>query len=122
MNTKKAIIKKPNKNNAFDTFKIIIPKDDKYLELSMCTDSREYIDTFVKILENCTEVEDYLDNVKEGISSLLIDLMDFMKNQQTGKIRKDYSVGQLVPHRQNMISRVGILGSIFKFLSLFDQK
>ena len=40
---RKWVINKPSRNNTYDSFKIIIPKEEKYLELASLIDSREYI-------------------------------------------------------------------------------
>ena len=37
------MINKSSKNNTYDSFKIIIPKEEKYMELASLIDSREYI-------------------------------------------------------------------------------
>ena len=104
-----------------DTFKMIIPKEDEYLELSLCIDSREYIDSFSDKLVKSENVINELRTIKEGISKVLLKIMDFIQNKLMGKIRSDYDVGEIVPHRQEMVAKVGILNNIFYLLSLINR-
>lgn len=118
---KKVVITFPSKTNLTDTFKMIIPKEDEYLELSLCIDSREYIDSFSDRLVKSENVINELKTIKEGISKVLLKIMDFIQNKLMGKIRSDYDVGEIVPHRQEMVAKVGILNNIFYLLSLINR-
>ena len=118
---KKSRISQPSKTNLVDTFKMIIPKEDEYLELSLCIDSREYIDSFSDRLVKSENVINELKTIKEGISKVLFKIMDFIQNKLMGKIRSDYDVGEIVPHRQEMVAKVGILNNFFYLLSLINR-
>lgn len=118
---KKVMIGNPSKTNLFDTFKFIIPKEEEYLELSLCIDSREYIESFSERLVKSENVIHELKKIKEGISKVYLKIMEFIQNKLKGKIRADNHVGQIVPHRQDMVAKVGILNSIFHLLSLINR-
>jgi hypothetical protein len=106
----------------FDTFKFIIPKEDEYMELSLCLDSREYIEGFYSKLVDTSNFLKRLLSVKAGLSKVLYKLLDFMLNKLPGKIRSEYSIGQIVPHRQEMIAKVGILGQVINLFGLISEK
>lgn len=108
--------------NVFDTFKFIIPKEDEYMELSLCLDSREYIDGFYSKLIDTNHFSKKLVGVKAGLSKVLYTLLDFMLNKLPGKIRSEYSLGQIVPHRQEMVAKVGILGQVISLFGLINEK
>ena len=62
-----------------------------------------------------------LSHIKDGLSKVFIDIIQFIQNQLKGKIRSDFSIGQVIPHRQDMVVKVGILSQIFKLLSLIAE-
>ena len=115
---RKWIIKNPAEDNTYDCFKIIIPKEEKYLELSFWIDSREYIQLFIQKLETAQNLINILIQIKEGLSKVLIKILQFIQNQLNGKIRSDYAIGQIIPYRQDMISKVGIIHQLIKLLNL----
>ena len=115
---KKCIVSNPAEDNTYDSFKIIIPIEEKYLELSLCIDSREYIQLFIQKLEATSDFLNTLVNIKEGLSKVLIKILQFIQNQLNGKIRSDFAIGQVIPHRQDMISKVGMLFQLMKLLHL----
>ena len=117
----KCITKTPAEDNTYDSFKIIIPIEEKYLELSLCIDSREYIQLFIQKLEATSSFIDVLVHIKEGLSKVLIKILQFIQNQLNGKIRSDFAIGQVIPHRQDMISKVGMLDQLFKILTLIKD-
>lgn len=120
-NKKKVVATHPNNTNTYDAFKIIIPKEEEYLELSLCIDSREYIESFITRLESSSQVMHTLELIKEGISKVFISLLEFMQNKLKGKIRVEYGFGEIVLHRQEMVAKVGILNHIFTLLDLINQ-
>ena len=120
-NIKKLLINKPNRNNTFDSFKFIIPKEDEYMELSLCIDSREYIQSFASKLETSSNILDTLEMLKEGISKVFLKLLEFMQNKLKGKVRPEYKIGEIIPHRQEMIAKVGILKALFELLDLVSH-
>jgi len=107
--------------NIDDTFKFIIPKQEEYMELSLCLDSRDYVDNFYMKISGSSNVIQKLGALKEGLAKVFTQLLDFSQNRMKGKIRVEYSVGEIVPHRQEMISKVGILTQVFKLLRLIDE-
>ena len=115
---KKCIVSKPAEDNTYDSFKILIPKEEKYLEISLCIDSREYIHLFIQKLEATSNFMDVLVHFKEGLSKVLIKILQFIQNQLNGKIRSDFAIGQIIPHRQDMISKVGMLFQLMKLLDI----
>ena len=117
----KCAIKNPAEDNTYDSFKIIIPKEDKYLELSLWIDSREYIQLFIQKLETTQDFSKTIGCIKEGLAKVLIKILHFIQNQLSGKIRSDFAIGQIIPHRQDMISKVGMLNQIFTLLSLIKS-
>lgn len=119
-NIKQLFLTEPFKNNTFDAFKFIIPKEDEYMELSLCIDSREYIQSFALKLERSTNILDTLEVLKEGISKVFLKLLEFMQNKLKGKVRPEYKIGEIIPHRQEMIAKVGILKALFELLDLIS--
>ena len=59
--------------------------------------------------------------VKDMISQDFIKIVEFIQNQLSGKIRHDFTIGQLVPHRQDMVAKVGIIFQIWKLLTLISE-
>ncbi|CAI2387002.1 unnamed protein product [Moneuplotes crassus] len=118
---KKVRLDKQFKVNTFDAFKVIIPKEDEYMELSLCLDSREYVDLFFSKLLKTQDVRDFIYSKKEGYATVFIQLLDFMWNKLKGKTRAEYKIGEIIPHRQEMVSKVGILQKMFDFLEVIDQ-
>ena len=115
---KKCIISQQSKQNMNDSFKVIIPKEEKYLEISIWIDSREYIQLFIDKLEISSDFLNTLTYVKERLSKDFIKILEFIQNQLPGKVRSDFTIGQLVPHRQDMVAKVGIIFQICKLLTL----
>ena len=111
-------IKIPAEDNTYDSFKIIIPVEEKYLELSLWIDSREYIQLFISKLETTQDFMSTLVHIKDGLSKVLLKILQFIQNQLNGKIRSDFAIGQIIPHRQDMISKVGMLFQLMKLLNL----
>ena len=70
-------------------------------------------------------VLDTLEMLKEGISQVLINLLEFMQNKLKGKVRPEFKIGDTIPHRQEMVAKVGILKALFELLELiannFDE-
>ena len=98
--------------------KLLFQKKKKYLELSLWIDSREYIQLFIQKLETAQNLINILIQIKEGLSKVLIKILQFIQNQLNGKIRSDYAIGQIIPYRQDMISKVGIIHQLIKLLNL----
>ena len=116
------MINKSSKNNTYDSFKIIIPKEEKYMELASLIDSREYIQLFSqKLIRSTSNFSTVLVHIKDGLSQVFINIIQFIQNQLKGKIRSDYAIGQTIPHRQDMIVKVGMLSQIFKLLALIAE-
>jgi hypothetical protein len=119
-NKKKIVRSTQSPTNLNDTFKFIIPKEEEYLELSLCIDSRSYIEAFIGKLKKNEDVLEKLNRFKEGLAKVLLKIMDFEQNKLRGKIRVDYGFGEIVPHRREMVAKVGILNYIFQLLSLIE--
>ena len=118
---KRCILGSQSEENVNDSFKIIIPKEEKYLEISIWIDSREYIQLFIDKLELSSDFLLTLVYVKDMISQDFIKIVEFIQNQLSGKIRHDFTIGQLVPHRQDMVAKVGIIFQIWKLLTLISE-
>jgi hypothetical protein len=117
-----AIVGNQYKTNTMDTFKFIFPKEDEYMELSLCIDSREYIEEFYQKLNTSSDLFAKLEYFKEGMSKVFAKLLDFVRNKLRGKTRSEYAIGEIIPHRQEMIAKVGILTQIFKLLELIHSR
>ena len=115
---KKWVIQVPAEDNTYDCFKLVMPREEIYLELSIWIDSREYIHLFIEKLENSHDFLSTLVQIKDGLSRVLIKNFLFIKNQLKGRTRSDYTIGQIIPHRQEMIFKVGILYQLTKLLEL----
>jgi hypothetical protein len=119
---KKVTIGQQTLVNKYDTFKVIIPKEDEYNELSFCIDTREYIHSFASKLYKSKDVLTKVSHFKEGMAKIFIKLLEFMQNRHKGKTRIEYSVGKIVPHRQEMVSKVGIIDIMFTLLEFVKDK
>ena len=118
---RKWIVSEQSDENTNDWFKIIIPKEEKYLEISIWIDSREYIQLFIERLEASSQFINTVSHIKDGTARILFRIIDFLQNQLPGKIRSDYIIGQLVPHRQDMVAKVGIIYQISKLLEIITE-
>ena len=117
-NIKKLVLGEQDEDNNVDSFKFIIPKDDEYLELSVCIDLRKVIKVYISKLKTNLVFWMTLKELVEAVSQKLIILNEFMQNKLKGKMRAEYKFGEIIPHRQEMIAKVGILKALFKLLDL----
>jgi hypothetical protein len=107
--------------NLFDTFKFVVPKEEEYLELTFSIDARQCIEIVALRLLNSQSVNETLEKLKESFSKVLLKIMDFMLNQLQGRIRVDYNIGEIIPHRQIMIAKLGILDTVLYILTLIQN-
>jgi hypothetical protein len=104
-----------------NAFKFIIPKEEEYLELTFCIDARQCIEIVALKLQKSQNVSVTLEKLKESFSKVLLKVMDFMLNQLQGRIRVDSNIGEIIPHRQAMVAKVGILDTVLYILTLIQK-
>ena len=102
--------------NKFDTFNLVFPNDDTYRELVFCKDMYVYLNTFLSRLKSNDDVLSKLPEVAMGLYKIFDKVYRFLNNELEGRINADYDIGEIVEYRQQMIAKVGILGSIFELL------
>ena len=68
---KKVHIGREDVISTFDTFHMIFPKEDEYIELALCMDSKAYLESFVNKLALSNNKIESLEDWKSGIGKVL---------------------------------------------------
>ena len=70
-NKKKVHIGEEDDISKYDTFHMIFPKEDEYIELALCMDSKRYLESFVNKLKLSDNKIESLEDWKSGIGKVL---------------------------------------------------
>ena len=115
------VVKEECPVNEYDTFNLVFPQANTYRELMFCKDINTYLSNFV---DSLNKYHDPLSLCKDNIWALVDifwSIYAFLQNELEGRIKSEYLVGEIVPYRQKMISKIGIGYSIHSFLEFLTK-
>ena len=115
------VVKAASSINKHDTFNFVFPTNDKYRELIFVKDMRSYLNKYLATLRNSNDLLEAISQTVGAIHDVFHRILCFLTNQLEGRISADFDIGQIMPYRQEMISKVGISICIYEFLHLLTQ-
>ena len=115
------VVKDKSPINKHDTFNFVFPNNDKYRELIFCKDMRSYLTNYLNSLRSSTDLLETINQTLGAIHDVFYRILSFLTNQLEGRISADFDIGQIMPYRQEMISKVGVSICIYEFLSIVTQ-
>ena len=117
--TKVVNVGEPDSINYLDTFKFDFPNQTEFLEMQFCGDMFQTMSKVVNLLKRSTNKDDLLLNLEffgPGIAKIFYKIKLFVMNSLEGMIINTKQQDRYLPHRQEQIAKVGLLGLFFEFL------
>lgn len=75
------------------------------------------MNTYIDKLKNNDNVIETLSEISSGLFKTFNSIYKFLNNQLEGRTNSNYDIGEIIPYRQQMIGKVGILESTFDLLT-----